>query len=59
MELNPNLNTGVLTPTFTKTERKRQWLELCENLNAQGGPEKTVEQWKKVNTIHFYSFIKQ
>ena len=49
MELNPNLNTGVLTPTFIKTERKRQCLELSENLNAQRGPQKncrTVEEGK-------------
>lgn len=32
------------------------WKSLCEKLNACGGPQKSVQQWKRVGPVCFSSW---
>ena len=51
MENNPELKDGILTPSFSKFDRKRKWEQLSEELNGLGGSIKTPELWKKVSEL--------
>lgn len=51
MNTNIQLREGKLSPSFTKSDRKREWDRLAAKLNSLGGAIKDTDQWRKVSAL--------
>ncbi|KAL4718865.1 hypothetical protein ACJJTC_010021 [Scirpophaga incertulas] len=47
LEADPQLKSGKFSNIFTKSEAKKRWINITEELNSLTGTKKTWEEWRK------------